>query len=190
MTMYERRFSKNNTAVVLNKVLSVKCLDEYCFRTRQSTNTMTEGIHKNTKISWAAIGLFIVFCTPLVAAGTLYAFRDSFHFKHLCKGNLYNPPIDSKALTFYDPSYLGKWQLIDIRFTPNDKTVLSNAIYTALGKDRERVTQRHLSTIPLQSGSMMIIDPAGWLVVHYPPGTDPKGILNNFRRLLRLSYVK
>lgn len=138
-------------------------------------------------------GLLIVFCAPLLAAMLLYAFRHDIHLNHICTGNLYNPPIDSKVLPFYDSHYLGKWQLIDVH-NPNKnhsaQPTMPEAIYTALGKERSRVIQRHISTIPLQLGSMMIIDPEGWLVVHYPPNANPKSILKDFKRLLRLSHVR
>lgn len=154
----------------------------------------TQQINTNTRTSWTAYGLVIVFCAPLLIAGLLYVWRDHLTFNLICTGDLYNPPIDSRTLSFYDPRYLGKWQLMDICPTDSSSNPIiqatAEAIYIALGKERSRVTQRHLSAIPLQPGSVMIIDPEGWLVVHYAPDADPKGILKDFRRLLRLSHVK
>lgn len=154
---------------------------------------------------WTVYGLLIVFCTPLLAAHVLYHYRELFSFKHICTGILFNPPIDSKTLPFYDEQYLGKWQLIDVRPAECDDACqrlrdTTEAIYTSLGKERDRVTSRQLSISPeskhifeplhAQAGGVMIIDPQGWLVVHYTPDVEPKSILKNFKRLLRLSHAK
>lgn len=155
---------------------------------------INQRINNKSPIPWTVYGLLIVFCAPLLVAMLLYVFRHEIQFKHICTGNLYNPPIDSTRLFFYDPNYLGKWQLIDVCYTNKTHTVthktMPNAIYTALGKERDRVTVRHLSSIPLQPGGMMIIDPKGWLIVYYPPDAHPKNILKDFKRLLRLSHVR
>jgi len=156
---------------------------------------------KNRK-PWTAWGLILVFCTPLLAATLLYGFRHYFTFDHLCTGQLYTPPIHINSLSFFDKTYLGKWQMIYIRPIECDTTCqdLQNtlaAIYTSLGKERERVIPRDIFITPeitksleaANQGGMLIIDPQGWLVVHYPPHSDPKGILKDFRRLLRLSHV-
>lgn len=40
---------------------------------------------------------------------------------------------------------------------------------------------------PLQAGSVYVIDPQGFLVLRYPPGFDPTGLLKDLKRLLRLA---
>ncbi|MDA3877465.1 MAG: hypothetical protein PF483_10300 [Halothiobacillus sp.] len=40
---------------------------------------------------------------------------------------------------------------------------------------------------PLQAGSVYLIDPQGFLVLRYPPGFDPTGLLKDLKRLLRLA---
>lgn len=40
---------------------------------------------------------------------------------------------------------------------------------------------------PLPAGSVYVVDPQGFLVLRYRPGFDPKGLLKDLQRLLRLS---
>lgn len=40
---------------------------------------------------------------------------------------------------------------------------------------------------PLQAGSVYLVDPQGFLVLRYPPGFDPTGLLKDLKRLLRLA---
>jgi len=40
---------------------------------------------------------------------------------------------------------------------------------------------------PLPAGSVYVIDPQGFLVLRYRPGFEPKGLLKDLQRLLRLS---
>lgn len=71
-------------------------------------------------------------------------------------------------------------------------------IQAALGKDRSRVTllslkrfegssKAALNTVPdfLTAGTLAIIDPQGWLMLYYPPEIPYKGVLMDFRRLLK-----
>lgn len=45
-------------------------------------------------------------------------------------------------------------------------------------------------TAPLpQAGRIYVVDPLGNLVISYPPGTDPKDLLKDLGRLLRLSQI-
>ena len=39
---------------------------------------------------------------------------------------------------------------------------------------------------PLQAGSVYLIDPQGFLVLRYPPGFDPTGLLKDLKHLLRV----
>lgn len=40
---------------------------------------------------------------------------------------------------------------------------------------------------PLESGYVYLLDPQGNLVMRYPPGFEPRGLLKDLRRLLRLA---
>jgi cytochrome oxidase Cu insertion factor (SCO1/SenC/PrrC family) len=157
---------------------------------------------KERKRSWTAYGLAVVFCAPLLMAITLYVARDYFSFHHVCTGALYTPPIHSQTLPFYNKNNLGKWQMIYLRPLTCDADCqqLENtlaAVYTALGKERDRVISRQVIITPpivtslkaAEQGGTLIVDPQGWLVVHYPPHAEPKGILKDLKRLLRLSHV-
>lgn len=162
---------------------------------------MTNNQTNEKSFSWTAYGLLFVFCVPLLAAGSLYAFRHYFTFHQTCTGHLYNPPVDAQGLTFYHKTNLGKWQLIYLSPTECDtacQTHIQNleAIYISLGKERTRV-ERHIVPITpvpksleaLKQGGTIIIDPQGWLVIHYPVDSNPKGVLKDLRLLLRLSRV-
>ncbi len=154
------------------------------------------------KRSWTAYGLALVFSAPLLMAIALYLGRGHFSFQHVCTGQLYNPPIRSQSLAFFNTNHLGKWQLIYLHPETCDAScqALKNtlaAVYTALGKERERVIPHEMTINPQiitalkasVQGGTLIIDPQGWLVAYYPPDSAAKGILKDFKRLLRLSHV-
>ncbi len=157
----------------------------------------------NKKSSWTPYGLLIVFTGPLVFATLLFAFNNHFKFNSVCTGKLITPPIASQALPFHKPSLLGKWQMVYVKPTDckqscEEPLIMLNTIHTALGKERERVTTRHIQSldvtdinnpIHLEKGGLFVIDPTGWVILHYPSLSNPKGILSDVRRLLRLSHV-
>ena len=154
------------------------------------------------KRSWTAHGLLLVFSAPLLMAIGLYMGRGYFSFEQVCTGQLYNPPIHSQTLAFFNKNHSGKWQIIYLRPETCDTSCqqLQNtlaAVYTALGKERERVIPQQMTISPQimtelktsAQGGTLIIDPQGWLVVYYPPHSEAKGILKDLKRLLRLSHV-
>ncbi len=154
------------------------------------------------KRSWSAHGLALVFSAPLLMAIVLYMGRGYFSFQHVCTGQLYNPPLHSQTLAFFNKNHHGKWQMIYLRPETCDTScqTLQNtlaAVYTALGKERERVISHQMTMSPQTMtelkasarGGTLIIDPQGWLVVYYPPHSEAKGILKDLKRLLRLSHV-
>src|SRR6185312_11456113 len=42
---------------------------------------------------------------------------------------------------------------------------------------------------PSSAGRIYVVDPLGNLMMSYPPGADPKGMLVDLKRLLKLSHV-
>lgn len=153
---------------------------------------------------WTILSLCIVFVTPLLLGTSLYFFRDKLHFKSASKGELLTPLLAKEVLMFPVDEFLGKWQLV--YFSPiscdklcQNKVELLQNLQIALGKDQTRVvlrkepllTQKVVpTTLPFIEGSIVIIDPQGWLVTHYSPANfHAKGLLEDLRRLLRYSYV-
>lgn len=45
------------------------------------------------------------------------------------------------------------------------------------------------ATEPLQAGRVYVIDPLGNLVMSYAPGFEPKGLLSDMKKLLKLSHI-
>jgi len=150
---------------------------------------------KQNKLS--AYILIIVFVGPLIVAYVLFALRNTLHFKTIQTGTLISPPVASATLSFFDPKYLGKWQIVYLSPAVCDmdcqtfKTSLEK-IHFALGKERHRVKNRSFSgtsTTPFKTGDILMIDPQGWLIMQYPPSADLKGLLRDVRQLLRLSHA-
>jgi len=141
--------------------------------------------------------LIAIFMGPLVAAHVLYAWRDNLNFKTTQTGTFLSPPLSAQSLPFFDTTFLGKWQLIYLRpktcDTPCQNLMASlPQIHMALGKEKHRVKYRTLSAnvdLPLKVGEIAIIDPQGWIIMHYPANSDLKGLLRDLRQLLRLSHV-
>lgn len=142
--------------------------------------------------------LFLVFFGPWLTAQVIYAKRDQLTFKTLEKGTLVSPAIQARSLPFYDQAWLGKWQIVYMEdsnaHTKTDIEPMLKQLHTALGKEKHRVTYQIISVQsislrpPLAPGEIALIDPRGWLMMHYPPDPDPIGMLKDIRRLLRYSH--
>lgn len=141
--------------------------------------------------------LILLFALPLVAAYSLYFFRDNISLKTLQTGTLLSTPIQTKTFAFFDPTTMGKWQLIYVQPEACDEdcqNTLSkiNRIHAALGKDRYRVLCRTVLAADLPTlvpGELAIIDPQGWLILQYTVHNHPTGIIKDLQRLLKFSHV-
>ena len=144
--------------------------------------------------------LILVFTGPMIGARLLYAHQDKIRFKTTQNGILFSPPREAKELTT-DRAFEGKWQLIYLSPSAcktNCQTAIQELhhIHQALGKDQPRVILRIVprqavkQSLPdLKSDEIIILDPKGWLVLKYSNEQDKKGILRDFRQLLRLSHA-
>ena len=143
----------------------------------------------------------LVFIGPWASAHVIYVMRDKFTFKTLETGTLLSPPIQAQSLPFFDATWLGKWQIVyiePINCNAGCQTLMSmlTKIHAALGKEKYRVQYQIISTretelVPpniLAPDNIALIDPRGWLIMHYPSHSDPHGILKDLRRLLMYSH--
>jgi hypothetical protein len=155
--------------------------------------------------------LLLVFFGPWLTAHVIYAKRDQFDFKTIETGIFLSPPIQAQSLSFYDSAWLGKWQIIYMNEVNNDNknnnvnhntiAPILNQLHRALGKEKHRVAYQiipaqysSLQKTSLQHASLLapgkiiLIDPHGWLIMHYPPGSNPIDVLKDMRRLLKYSH--
>jgi len=172
---------------------------------RSSSYRLSTKYHFSTK-SCMILLLFLTFASPFLLGSVLYLCRDAFKLTSNAQGEIFKPRLAKDLLNITTDEFLGKWQLLYL--SPAlcdenclDKTKLLENLCLALGKDKERVVLRKLSLeslessqvskhFPLTIGSVVIIDPKGWLVTHYNPTRfHAKGILEDLRRLMRYSYV-
>lgn len=152
--------------------------------------------------------LLLVFFGPWLTAQVIYAKRDQLAFTTIETGTLVSPPIQAQSLPFYDSAWLGKWQIVYMG-TQNDHEdtdiiPMLNQLHKALGKDKHRVAYQIIATkgaslqppsakevfdrVLLAPGEIALIDPRGWLMMHYPANANPIGMLKDIRRLLRYSH--
>jgi hypothetical protein len=145
-------------------------------------------------ITWILVFLFAL---PIVAAQGLYFFRDHVSFNTVETGTLLSPPLATKTLSFFDPKTTGKWQLVYVQpsacgtHCQNTLTDLKR-IQAALGKESHRVLCRTILNTELPSftpGTLAVIDPQGWLILHYPSSNRPMGIIKDLQRLLKFSHA-
>lgn len=62
--------------------------------------------------------------------------------------------------------------------------------HAALGRERDRVVVRSELGLPSTSrGAIWVLDPLGNVVLKFPPETNPTLILNDLKKLLKLSKV-
>jgi hypothetical protein len=152
--------------------------------------------------------LFLVFFGPWLTAQVIYAKREQLSFKTLETGTLVSPPIQAQSLPFYDSAWLGKWQIVYMSdqnaHTKTDIEPMLKQLHKALGKEKHRVAYQIISVqnaslqhpsikevfdrVLLAPGEIALIDPRGWLMMHYPFDPDPIGMLKDIRRLLRYSH--
>lgn len=155
--------------------------------------------HLKTKHNkFVTFWLIVVFVLPIIGAHLLYLGRNHFTFKTTQTGLLLAPPLKAEHFSFFNNGYLGKWQLVYINSHVCEtkcQTTMSDLakIHFALGKEKTRVEYRQVSLsqniLPLTQGDIAIIDPQGWIIMHYPAYSDLKGLLRDLRQLLRLSHA-
>ena len=155
--------------------------------------------HLKTKQNkFVTFWLIVVFVLPVVGAHLLYLARNQFTFKTTQAGLLLSPPIKANSFPFFSDKFLGKWQLVYFNTSACDancQNALSHLakIHLALGKEKTHVEYRHIALSqkisPLAEGEIAIIDPQGWIIMHYPAHFDLKGVLRDLRQLLRHTHV-
>lgn len=150
--------------------------------------------HKQAKLE--GFCLLLTFIIPIAVAYCLYGLKHPLHFKTTENGALLSPPILATTLPFFKSDFLGKWQLIYV--APSADNHLKHPmpahflqINAALGKEKTKIDYQVVCshTIPLlKEGQVAIMDPNGWLMMHYPPNTYPPKILKDIRRLLKKNH--
>lgn len=133
----------------------------------------------------------------MLGAYVLYGFRHQVTFDTLESGKLLSPAVPIQSLSVHDESYLGKWQLIYLSPEPchpicETWIMQLNQIHLALGKEYARVIHRvaaYPKLTQFSEGSLLLVDPQGWVILQYDSHANPKGIIKDVQRLLRLSHV-
>lgn len=163
----------------------------------------TESHFLNRKrIPWPLLGILLLCIVPFLLAFLLYRFQEEFTFKCVQAGQLVQPPRPLSMLpalaSLSQPS--GKWQVIYLEPTACETSCgehleILKRIHQALGKDQNRVQLARLHlTEPLAGiaaeNSTLLVDPRGFLIMVYPSNAfNPKGLLEDMKRLLRFSQV-
>lgn len=128
--------------------------------------------------NWPLIALFAVFVMPALAAAYVLLFTDCKDLTTVQHGDLIRPAQPAIAGT-YAPN---KWNIL--YSDANDANILNN-LQIALGKERDRVTIVQSA----EQAGVMLIDPNGMYIMHYPQPVDMRGLLKDLRRLLKYSHA-
>lgn len=163
------------------------------------------------------IGLMLILLSPILLSSLFYIFRDQFAIKTINRGTLLQPAISLASLGVPNQGNERKWQIFYLAPETCDQDCLAQKdllqrIHTALGKDQSRVILRSILpssfsdkpilaslssfTENLKTGSVWIVDPKGCIILQYSSeflnsqALKAKGILEDLRRLLRLSHVR
>ncbi len=140
--------------------------------------------------------ILLIFLTPLLAAAYVLSHRAEFNFNNVQHGTLIQP---ARAITFTNLNITkNKWHVIYLApdvcnaDCANQKKILSN-LHTALGANKDRVvfttTTSNISSPLAKDGSIVIINPLGLYIMHYPANSDPSGLLKDLKRLLKYSHA-
>lgn len=164
------------------------------------------------------IALVLVLLSPMLFSSLLYIYRDQVSLKTSNRGHLIEPPVTLDSLGLSNVGFEKKWQIFYVSPKKCDQQCVAQKdllqrIHMALGKDQSRVLLRSeykeffsrassfkssFASIKeyLKDGAVWIVDPKGSFILHYTSDflsahpQKAKGILEDLRRLLRLSHVR
>ena len=71
---------------------------------------------------------------------------------------------------------------------PDDRELMTLWLDGAAGRELLALFS-HGAQAADQAGAVYVVDPRGNLLMRYPPGADPRGLLKDLERLLRLSQI-
>lgn len=162
--------------------------------------------------------LFLVFFLPVLFAYQMYNRADKLDIKTSEHGNLIRPAVSVLPVRLIDEdgkkqpveTLLGRWWLVDINADCDancfSRQQMLNNVVTSLGRDQNRVSRLDVS-LNKQKGywqfnnnwrdvmtnnpteGTFIIDPRGFVMMHYSPETDLKGIQADLKRLMSTSKI-
>ena len=134
---------------------------------------------------------------PLAIGGGLFAFgwKPDRTVNH---GTLFTPPVPVDDVAASPLAETGRWSLVLLGTGDCDAACTARLdelrrVRTALAKQMHRTRQLRAAAPPalagLPSGTVLIVDPRGTAVLHYPPGAGAPGIRDDLERLLKLSWI-
>jgi len=142
---------------------------------------------------WPLMILLAMFLTPFLAALYLLQFKDHSSFNSVQYGNLIQP---AQQINLSLSS--NKWQVIYLNSSScntecqTKQQTLSN-LHRALGADQDRVIfsvkDHEMINVDAKDDSILIVNPQGLYIMHYPPGAKLSGLLKDLKRLLKYSHA-
>ena len=155
---------------------------------------------KALRTHWTLYLLVSTFLIPLVLSYWKFYMEDhsTLTLKH--SGELLSPPLPLMAYPNSPLTLNQKWHLVYIEpasysFLDEDtqeRLALLEHIKLTIGKEAYRLDTMAIpsSKIPLLTeGDIAVVDPKGWLILYYPPQSDPKSIVKDLKRLLRNGHA-
>lgn len=149
--------------------------------------------------------LMILFLAPILVAMWLRFGANEWQPVTGNHGQLIQPPVSLRSLEKVE-AQRGYWLIMQLQPRRCERAcqVLTDAlrrVQVALGKDSHRV-----HTLPVRVGSplgqtleakasgvepgtVLLVDPRGFLMMRYAFGFDPNGLLKDLERVLRYSQV-
>jgi len=148
---------------------------------------------KIIKTKWPLYLLLLMFLSPMIAAFYVLYGREPPSFNTVQHGTLIQPAL--KLSLNLKPH---KWYVLYMRPTScsaecqaRQQTI--RKLHIALGKDQDRVIFASHTTdeigIVAQEESILVIDPLGFYIMHYPPQAKLSGLLKDLKRLLKYSHA-
>ena len=143
---------------------------------------------------WPLKILLLIFIAPLLTAFFILKFSDPLQYKTTQYGTLIQPPLYLDNASFTP----NKWHVVYLQPDDCDTTCQQqksalHKLHVALGVDRERVIVSSMTNKSMEleekSGSILLIDPLGFYMMHYAPGSKLSGLLKDLKRLLKYSHT-
>lgn len=143
---------------------------------------------------YVLLGMFII---PFCAALVVLNLKEKPNFSTVEHGRLIHPPQKDNFIPNLSVNK-PKWHIVYISPTRcEDECILQknklSKLHIALGAEQSRVTiahtQNQITSTEYKVGSMLIVDPSGFSIMHYEPEDNLSGLLKDMKRLLKYSHV-
>lgn len=146
---------------------------------------------KNRLILWV---IWLTALLPMLGAGIAYQLQLPVSHGQVNRGELLVPVQPLSQWGGNEALFTGHWTLVfrhdgDCDTACDHQLQRLRSVHDALGKDADRVRIEHLRSTTLLESGVWVVDPNGNLVLRYTQEQLGEPLLEDLKRLLKVSKV-